>query len=149
MLVMFDIDGTLANAEHRLHHVRSTPKNWPAFFAGLSNDTVIEPVAEIFHSLRRTGNTLIFGSGRGEEHREQTMEWLGKHHLWDYRSKLYLRPLGDRRHDDIVKFEFLEKIKVDFGQFPDMIFEDRPRVIKMWRANGLFAIDVYQGEEDF
>lgn len=48
MLVVFDIDGTLANIEHRLDYVRSKPKNWKAFDAGIPNDKVNEPVAAIF-----------------------------------------------------------------------------------------------------
>jgi hypothetical protein len=51
MLIVFDIDGTLANIEHRLHHVRSKPKNWPAFDAGIPNDKVNEPVAAVFREL--------------------------------------------------------------------------------------------------
>ena len=27
--------------------------------------------------------------------------------------------------------------------------DDRPRVVKMWRENGVFVADVYQGTEDF
>lgn len=31
----------------------------------------------------------------------------------------------------------------------DIVFDDRPRVVKMWRENGVFVADVYQGTEDF
>jgi len=29
---VFDLDGTLANIDHRLHFIKTKPKNWPAFF---------------------------------------------------------------------------------------------------------------------
>ena len=43
----------------------------------------------------------------------------------------------------------VDQIVIDFDQKPDIVFDDRPRVVKMWRANGVFVADVYQGTEDF
>ncbi len=149
MLVVFDIDGTLANLDHRLGFVRTKPKNWPAFFAGIPNDTVNQPVAEVFHSLKNAGNTIIFASGRGEETRASTEKWLQDNNLWNYTAKLYMRPAKDYRGDDIIKREILDQIVADFGKKPDMVFDDRPRVVKMWRDEGIFVFDVYQGDEDF
>lgn len=37
-LICFDIDGTLANIEHRLDCVRTKPKNWKAFDAAIFVD---------------------------------------------------------------------------------------------------------------
>jgi len=45
--------------------------------------------------------------------------------------------------------QLLDQIVVDFGRKPDIVFDDRPRVVKMWRENGVFVADVYQGTEDF
>ena len=150
MLVVFDIDGTLANIEHRLHHVRSKPKNWKAFDAGIPNDKVNLPVAEIFWSLKDVvGNDNIFASGRNERSRQATEDWLQDNNLWDYHSKLYMRKADDYRSDDIVKQEMLDQIIVDYGKKPDMVFDDRPRVVRMWRDNGIFVFNVYQGEDDF
>jgi hydroxymethylpyrimidine pyrophosphatase-like HAD family hydrolase len=149
MLVVFDLDGTLANIEHRLGYVRSKPKNWPAFDAGIPNDDVNPHVAEVFYSLQRSGNEIIFASGRSEKTRDATVKWLQDNHFWDYRSKLYMRKADDYRSDDIIKREILDDIIADYGQKPDMVFDDRPRVVKMWRDNGIFVFDVYQGEEDF
>jgi hypothetical protein len=60
-----------------------------------------------------------------------------------------MRAEKDYRSDDIVKKELLDQIVVDFGQKPDIWFDDRPRVVKMLRENGVFVADVYQGTEDF
>ena len=46
-ICIFDIDGTLANCDHRLHHVKNKPKNWDAFYDGCMDDQVIWPVAEM------------------------------------------------------------------------------------------------------
>jgi len=147
MLVCFDIDGTLANLDHRLGFVRTKPKNWAAFDAGIPNDKVNEPVAEAFRALSAF-NTVILASGRNENSRAATETWLQKNGFYEY-DKLYMRKAGDYRGDDIVKREILDEIIADYGKKPDMVFDDRPRVVKMWRENGIFVFDVYQGEEDF
>ena len=69
MDIIFDIDGTLANADHRTHFVRSKPKNWNAFNAAIPFDTVHEDVAWLLGLLYRTNNTILLASGRGEESR--------------------------------------------------------------------------------
>lgn len=148
MLVVFDIDGTLANIEHRLDYVRSKPKNWKAFDAGIPNDKVNEPVAEVFDAMVMGGHTVILASGRNERVRIATQDWLRKNSFSSY-DKLYMRKADDFRNDSIVKREMLDEIVADYGKKPDMVFDDRPRVVNMWRDAGIFVFDVYQGKEDF
>lgn len=149
MLVIFDLDGTLCNIEHRLNFVRSKPKNWPAFDAGIPNDTVNPHVAAAFHALRNAGHDIVFASGRNERSRAATVAWLDANGFWAASSHLYMRPADDFRSDDIVKREILDTIVSHFGRKPDMVFDDRPRVVRMWRDAGIFVFNVYQGEEDF
>jgi len=149
MLAVFDIDGTLANIEHRLDYVRSKPKNWKAFDAGIPNDKVNLYVAEIFWTLEETGaHDIVLASGRNERSRIATQDWLRANGLGGY-HKLYMRKADDYRSDDIVKQEILDQIIADYGKKPDMVFDDRPRVVRMWRDNGIFVFNVYQGEDDF
>jgi FMN phosphatase YigB (HAD superfamily) len=147
MLIVFDIDGTLANIEHRLDYVRCKPKNWRAFDAGIPNDRVNEPVAEIFWSMVAR-HDIILASGRNERSRQATEDWLEANCLIGY-EKLYMRKADDFRSDDIVKLEILDEIIADYGKKPDMVFDDRPRVVRAWRSQGIFVFNVYQGEEDF
>jgi hydroxymethylpyrimidine pyrophosphatase-like HAD family hydrolase len=149
-LICFDLDGTLCKIDHRLGWVKSNPKNWAAFEAGIAHDSVNVPVAQVFHALHTANNILIFASGRSESARPATVEWLRRHKMWfgDY-SRLYMRKAGDYRSDDIVKNEIIDQIQEDFGRLPDMWFDDRPRVVRAVRARGIFVFDVYQGEEDF
>lgn len=149
MLICFDIDGTLANIEHRLDYVRSKPKNWRAFDAGIPNDSVNAPVAEAFWSFQEQNfHDIVLASGRNERSRAATEDWLRKNGLGGY-AQLYMRAADDYRSDDIVKSEILGQIVKDYGRKPDMVFDDRPRVVRMWRDNGIFVFDCYQGEEDF
>ena len=50
-IVIFDIDGTLADVSERIHHVKKKPKNWNAFFQGMAQDKAI-------HSMVRLCNIL-------------------------------------------------------------------------------------------
>jgi hypothetical protein len=146
MLICFDIDGTLADLSHRLHYWREKPKNWNMFKAEMVNDTPIEQICSIAREMWSSGHLVILCSGRGEESRKVTEDWLVEHGI-EY-SDLYMRSEGDRRSDDIIKKELLDKIVIDWRK-PDMWFDDRPRVVKMLRENGVFVVDVYQGTEDF
>lgn len=150
MLICFDIDGTLANIEHRLDYVRSKPKNWKAFDAGIPNDKVNEPVARVFLSMAASdfNNDVVLASGRNERSRQATEDWLEINGLGHY-DKLYMRKADDYRADDIIKNEIIDEIVADYGKLPDLWFDDRPRVVKAVRARGIFVFDVYQGEEDF
>jgi hypothetical protein len=147
MIVVFDIDGTLAKIDHRLHHVRQKPKDWAAFDAGVSEDEVNNPVASVLFAMYRSRHTILLASGRSERSRDRTEKWLTDNGLNLY-DKLYMRPKLDYRCDSIVKKEILDQITLDYGK-PDMVFDDRPRVVNMWRENGIFVFDVYQGKEDF
>ena len=148
MLVVFDIDGTLADNHHRVHHVKSKPKNWPAYDAAIPDDTAIWPMAETFRALRLAGYDIIFVTGRSERSRKDTVHWLADHNLHGG-EKLYMRAAGDFRHDDIVKCEILDQIIKEYGFKPDIWFDDRPRVVRAIRARCVFVVDVYQGTEDF
>jgi hypothetical protein len=128
MLICFDLDGTLANIEHRLDYVRNSPKNWPAFDAGIPNDAVNQPVAEVFRALKDAGNDIVFAS---------------------VDSHLYMRKANDFRSDDIVKQEILKEMISVWGCKPDMVFDDRKRVVDMWRRNGIWVFDCNQSGKDF
>lgn len=147
-LVVFDIDGTLANIDHRLDYVRSKPKNWAAFDAGIPNDSVNPPVQRVFLAMAEQGNDILLASGRSENTREATENWLELNDLGHYK-RLYMRPANDYRGDDVIKDEIIDQIVQDFGKLPDFWFDDRPRVVRTVRARGIFVFDVYQGEKDF
>jgi len=147
MLICFDIDGTLSDNSHRLHYLSEKPKNWTMFKSEMVNDPPIGPIRRIAHEMYFTGHDVIICTGRSEDSREVTELWLDAQAI--RYEKLYMRKEGDYRSDDIIKKELLDEIVADFGKKPNIVFDDRPRVVKMWRENGVFVADVYQGEEDF
>jgi hydroxymethylpyrimidine pyrophosphatase-like HAD family hydrolase len=75
-IVIFDIDGTLANGEHRQQYVREKPKNWPRYNDLMSQDTVHEHVRRTYWSLLNSDFLLYIVSGREDRFREVTEKWL-------------------------------------------------------------------------
>lgn len=140
---LFDIDGTLANIDHRLHHIKGCGKkrNWDAFFAACADDTPIEHMCEVARALISRA-PLVFVSGRSDVVRDQTQEWLTRHGLY---GRLYMRKAGDHRADNIVKAELLDQIIAD-GYEPVLAFEDRKQVVAMWRERGIPCAQVAEGD---
>lgn len=137
--VIFDIDGSLANCEHRRHHVHGPHKNWTAFFEEACKDTVYEGVANTMHALQSAGETALVVSARPENYRDLTEIWLYENNI--VYTQLYMRKKGDFRPDDVIKKEILDQIILDWGK-PWLAVDDRPRVLKMWAENGITTMQV-------
>src|SRR5690349_19887667 len=100
-IVIVDIDGTLADVCHRLHHIVGPgKKDWKAFFEGMDRDTPIKAMVRRVHTLEQTHDILIV-TGRPEHYRRRTEKWLARHGI-GYR-RLFMRPDGDHRPDYTVK----------------------------------------------
>lgn len=140
---IFDIDGTVADCSHRLHHIQKTPKDWPAFFAACANDKPINHICDLMRDLACIGHQTIFLTGRSDECADQTRAWLDANDL-PY-ARLYMRAAGDHRDDVIVKIELLSQLRDD-GYEPIMVFEDRARVVKAWREAGIPCAQVAEGD---
>ena len=138
-----DIDGTVADVSHRQHWVRNKPKNWGAFFKAMSYDTPITRVVNKVKDCQKLGGNLIMCSGRPEDYRKETEDWLEYNGLIP--TRLYMRKSGDYRQDDIVKFELYSQMLID-GWKPKFVFDDRNQVVKMWRSKGMFCIQVAEGD---
>lgn len=134
---LFDIDGTLADATHRLHHIQNGSHDWDAFFAECVNDPVIEPIRDLAILVARQGLKIILVSGRSDRVREETKEWLARGGV-PY-SALLMRKDGDYRADTVVKSEFLDTILAD-GHEIAFVVDDRPSVVAMWRERGLTCL---------
>jgi hydroxymethylpyrimidine pyrophosphatase-like HAD family hydrolase len=143
MDIIFDIDGTLADLTHRRHWVTTKPKNWPAFDKGIPFDTPHEDIIHLNHLLDEAGHRIILVSGRSDRSRAQTLMWLSK---YDVRFHgLMMRKDGDYRSDDIVKEEILDEL-LSQGYNPKMVFDDRDRVVAMWRRRGIRTLQVAPGD---
>lgn len=104
MIVVFDIDGVLADPAHRQHHLASRPKDWDAFFAAVGEDNVLVAGRSRLHELA-IDHEVVLVSGRPESTRAQTEAWLDRHGIAV--SGLVLRRTGDHRPAAQVKSELI------------------------------------------
>lgn len=140
-----DIDGTLADCRHRLHHVLPGRKrDWDAFFGEMDDDELIWPVGEVVRHLA-IESRIVLCSGRPENYRAVTEAWLDRNGV--QRDALYMRPAGDTRPDHVVKAQILDGIKAD-GYEPFVVIDDRQSVVDMWRENGLVCLQAAPGEAE-
>lgn len=140
--IICDIDGTVANVNHRLHYLETKPKDWKGFFSEAVNDTPL-PTKDIIRALSLIDERFIclLVTGREESHRRDTGLWLQKHFI--YYDRIFMRQNGDRREDTIIKKEiYHEHIEPNFDVC--MVFEDRTRLVEMYRSLGLFVFDCNQ-----
>jgi len=142
---IFDVDGTLANIQHRIHHIKEKPKSWRRFREGIPEDTPHEDIFWLLHTFHSVGCRILIASGRSEYEREATTAWLHKQGIEGKYEKLYMRPKDDYRADYIIKQEILEEMRRD-GYDPVIAIDDRNQVTKMWRDNGIRCLQVAEGD---
>lgn len=143
-IVLCDIDGTLADAKHRLHHLQQEKKDWKAFFNEMHKDTPRTEVLDIVLKYEEKGYDIIIVSARPEDYRQMTEAWLEKA-FKGYKpyKAVIMRRSGDTRPDTEVKEQMYETY---FRGYPiEIVIDDRPRVIDMWANKGLDVIDVGDG----
>lgn len=144
--IICDLDGTLA-----LHKMLDgTSLRSPYDASKSANDIVNVPVARILSLLDLGGYHIIFVTGRAKEHEGPTIEFIERvasvYGISNY--TLMMRETGDSRSDAIVKNEiYSEKIEPDYNVLA--VFDDRPRVVAMWRSLGLMVFDCNYLNEDF
>lgn len=141
---IFDMDGTLADASARQHHVRGEVKDWETFFSEIDHDPVIQPVADLYRALCESPHyeVAIF-TGRPKAHLERTVRWMEKNGL--PLRPIYCREDEDERHDLIVKRELYEGL-VREGRSVAFVVEDRNAVVKMWRDLGVLCLHCFDAD---
>lgn len=142
---IFDIDGTIANIEHRLPLITGENKDWDLFYQMMYNDKPICDVVQTLRRLKNTGADIIFITGRPDKYMKETEEWL-RRYTEISKPMLIMRKNGDHREDYIVKKELYEKfIKPFFTIHTLGVFEDRKQCVDMWRSLGLTCYQVADG----
>lgn len=142
--IIVDIDGTIADGTHRVHHLESNPKDWDSYYSKCYGD---EPIMSICRIVRvfacNTASQIIYCTGRRESCREDTIKWLYEKCL-PFDVPLLMRANGDTRHDVIVKPELLQNHGISFNDI-EFILEDRNSMVKKWRELGITCLHVAEG----
>lgn len=135
---IFDIDGTVADRGSR----------HPFDYTKVREDILKEPMNIIYGALKCftliSNVQFIFITGRPEICRTDTEQWLDDHRfLYDL---LYMRPDDNKEQDARLKLQiYKEHIEPYYEVIA--VFEDRSRVVQMWRdICGLTVLQVDKGE---
>ena len=147
--VIFDLDGTLALIDDR--RAISTKDNgkmdWDTFFdpKNIQLDKPNWPVILMAQNLKKAGHRIVIFSGRSKATKDATRDWLKNLDIpFDV---LKMRPTDGGlkwMKDDLLKKKWLDDL---FPNTDDIIcvFDDRDKVVQMWRDNGITCFQVADG----
>ncbi len=126
--VIFDIDGTLAHnlSGRNIYDYTKVIKDTP--------DPLLSVVVDSLTETEGSYLDVLIVSGRDDDCRKETEEWLEANAI-SYHS-MYMRQTGDKRDDTTVKEEIYHKYIEPYWSVLG-VFDDRPKVARMWRKLGL------------
>jgi predicted kinase len=136
--IMCDLDGTLAIIGNRSPYDASK----------CDKDLVCFPVIRTLKALMKLGYKVIFVSGREQKDEAPTRTFLNHSCELDNDFELFMRTTGDMRADEIIKKEIYDNNISDIYNVM-CVFDDRPKVVRMWRGIGLYVFDVGQDGVEF
>lgn len=144
-LYIFDLDGTLANIDHRVHILNSKePDKWRIFYGLCDKDTPIRSMLDVLSDLESSGGDIWIFTGRSEEVRQKTEDWL---QTWAAPIQcVMMRPEGDHQPDTTLKKAWLDGMDGSDIRRLVCVFEDRSSVVDMWRENGITCCQVAKGD---
>lgn len=145
--VICDLDGTISL--FKLPNGGSLRNPYDASTA--NNDIMNVAVAKMLQSLDFSGYQILFVSGREEKFRDPTMEFLMRFketYNIEQPIILIMRELGDFRGDEIIKQEIYANY-IEPKYTVTAVFDDRRKVVRMWRELGLMVFDCNYLDEDF
>lgn len=141
---VFDLDGTLANCDHRQDFALN--KDWDTFHSLCHLDTMYEDVCELFHLLETHADFVMIVTGRDSAYRRQTEQWLHENGL--YPDVILMRPEGNRDADHIMKLALVDEYFGSRQEAMDAIvcwFEDRDALVENLRNVGITVLQVKAG----
>lgn len=115
--------------------------DYEAFNDSLEEDLPNARVVDICCALSENYPIFIC-TGRPEKFRERTEQWLENYGI-PY-NQIWMRPDDNKEPDAVIKKRMLDSIQRTCNVIA--VFDDRDKVVKMWRENGLLCCQVAKGE---
>jgi predicted kinase len=147
-IVLCDIDGTIANGDHRVKILddKTNRNRWKDYFNLCDKDEPITSVINVLKEYKSQGKQIVLVSGRAADlTADKTITWLEEHKV-PY-DRLLMRLGGDGRPDTEVKKEILNEILLHHPKSAILcVIDDRFSVVEQWKALGLKVRPVYKGE---
>ena len=135
-IILCDIDGTVANNDHRQHFLEGK-KDWDGFFDALDKDEPIYPIINKVIEENNSGREIIFITGRPERYRNTTHTWLKEY--FNFEIKTLMRKDNDKRNKLIIKQELFDS---NFRNNDiDYIIDNDAELLEMWKTNNISVLD--------
>ena len=135
--VLCDIDGVLADADHRRHLVRGA-KRWAEFFALAHADPPILGGLTVL-DLLDDDLVVILVTSRPESIHDQTVAWLREYGVrWDL---LVMRSRRDHGPAPDIKELAVAELR-DAGFDPVLAIDDDERVVRMYLSHDIPSVHI-------
>lgn len=107
-IAFFDMDGVLANCNHRLKYA---DKDYDKFYApqNIAKDAPIQAGIELLRLMIAAGKKIVVITSRREMCRESTRQWLQDNGIDIHTEDIYCRHPGDGRKSWDVKLDLTEQ----------------------------------------
>lgn len=115
--------------------------DYDAFNNSLEKDICHPKVVAICQALAEQ-YAIYICTGREQKFREKTEKWLESHGIPF--NELLMRPDGNKDPDAVIKKVMLDSIQRTCNVVA--VFDDREKVVNMWRENGILCCQVAKGE---
>ena len=139
--VVVDVDGVLADAAGRQHHLDWDRRDWDAFFEACGDDPVIDEVRTLVSLLDPTLVVLLV-TARPQRVREITVAWLEDHGLrWDL---LVMRPEHELAPAAAFKRDVVDELRGE-GFVLELALEDDPRNRAMYLGCDVPCLYLHSG----
>lgn len=140
LTIISDIDGTTVRTSPARVTLLSQGR-WDEFAKGAINDPPVKSVVRMLQLCYQRGIQIHLVTGRGEECRSVTEEWLWK---WNVPfQSLRMRPEDDRTPGYELKRRWLAE-----GNYQPAatfaVFEDQTAAVRMYRQRGFLTFQVRQ-----
>ena len=132
--MIYDLDGCLCDTSSIEHLVAGDDRDFDAFHAASADCPPRDEVAAAVRADHDAGRAVVVVSSREFVWRDLTLTWLAEHDLPV--DGLYLRVVGDRRPDTVVKGEIWDHL-VEDGFRVVGAWGDRAEVLDVWRERGV------------
>lgn len=123
--------------------MKSKPKNWGAFNQAMDQDQPYFWCIELIAAMKARGYKIYFVTGRDENFRKMTTDWLERHNV--YYDELHMRKDQDFRQDSEVKEEIYVN-HIEKNSQVLFVVDDRKSVVERWRKLGLTCLQCAPGD---
>lgn len=142
--IVIDLDGTLANVDHRTHFVKRDKPLWDEFYAACDKDSVNDWCPILMQAFcSRPGYAVLIVSARRDSEKEKTLKWLAENGV-PFHELIMVRKGDDHTPDTVLKKAWLNSYGKENILF---VVDDRQIVVDMWRAEGVICLQCYSWPE--